>query len=132
MKHVHADNMALYAQDAMVSDTPWEFWEYWGGLHREWLQLQTHPAWDSKSNYRRVVPMSSIGGHKYPKAATTKLSNGDRYYYPFITNEDLFGSHIWYCDILDRANLKRGVVHLTKEAAIQHAKALILASGGSL
>lgn len=25
--HVHAEKMAMFAEDAKISETPWEFWE---------------------------------------------------------------------------------------------------------
>lgn len=28
MKHVHAENMVLYAIDAHLTDKPWELWEH--------------------------------------------------------------------------------------------------------
>ena len=32
--HVHAEKMAMFAEDAKISETPWEFWEV-----REWVGM---------------------------------------------------------------------------------------------
>ena len=38
-KHVHADLMLQYAQDAMETDKPWERWEVYGKITGRWLSL---------------------------------------------------------------------------------------------
>ena len=52
MKHKHAELMALYAQDAMETDRPWERWEcrYDSG---PWRQFGRHPLWSEGTSYRR-------------------------------------------------------------------------------
>ena len=52
MKHIHSESMALYAEDAMVTDKPWELWET--RVSRvEWQLLNTHPVWFEGHKYRR-------------------------------------------------------------------------------
>ena len=36
-KHIHAELMALYAQDAMETDKPWERWEYCYHKDEDWM-----------------------------------------------------------------------------------------------
>jgi hypothetical protein len=50
--HVHAESMKLYAEDAMVSDTPWENWEWWNRYTGGWEGFCDHPTWKSQA-YRR-------------------------------------------------------------------------------
>jgi len=51
--HKHADLMAQYAQDAMVSETPWEFWEFKYDCYADWAALPANPFWYKGVQYRR-------------------------------------------------------------------------------
>jgi hypothetical protein len=52
-KHIHAENMRLYAEDAAETDAPWERWELkYVGASR-WEPCQVNPIWDERRNYRR-------------------------------------------------------------------------------
>ena len=52
-KHRHAELMALYAQDALETDRPWERWEF--RPKSRWLPflLGDHPLWEEECEYRR-------------------------------------------------------------------------------
>lgn len=52
MKHKHAELMALYAQDAMETDKPWERWEWCHG-DGPWKQAVRSPKWQEEFSYRR-------------------------------------------------------------------------------
>lgn len=52
-KHVHAELMLQYAQDAMETDKPWERWQYRHVITNEWKSAGTHPYWDLRTEYRR-------------------------------------------------------------------------------
>ena len=45
MAHKHAALMALYAQDAQETETPWERWECNTGGVLGWVTMLYHPAW---------------------------------------------------------------------------------------
>lgn len=49
--HVHAENMKLFAEDAMKTDKPWYQWEYDNGAG--WQQLRQLPSWGETILYRR-------------------------------------------------------------------------------
>lgn len=51
--HVHAEAMALYAQDAAETDKPWERWERNLKDLDIWYGLSTHPTWLRTCTYRR-------------------------------------------------------------------------------
>jgi len=53
MKHVHADKMLLYAQDAQETEKPWVRWELAGSVNT-WNAMQMHPAWLPLTMYRRI------------------------------------------------------------------------------
>jgi len=56
-KSIHAEEMALYAQDAMETDEPWLLWEMQlRNCDGEWIQRGGHPEWTAGCNYRRITP----------------------------------------------------------------------------
>ncbi len=65
MKHKHAELMALYAQDAMETDKPWERWELRGGS-TEWIACVENPEWETAIQYRRKPRTININGHAVP------------------------------------------------------------------
>lgn len=55
MKHPHAANMLLYAEDAAETDKPWERWEAKESVFNThpWRSLFGSPLWEEKCQYRR-------------------------------------------------------------------------------
>ena len=52
--HPHAEAMALYAQDAAETETPWERWQIkYSPEDLDWFNLGEHPKWIEKCQYRR-------------------------------------------------------------------------------
>jgi hypothetical protein len=51
--HKYADLMALYAQDAAETVTPWRRWEIKYLDSAQWEHCATHPHWDARVEYRR-------------------------------------------------------------------------------
>ncbi len=51
--HPHADNMALFAMDALETNRPWERWEVWNSLFQRWENLACSPRWNPNLHYRR-------------------------------------------------------------------------------
>lgn len=49
-----AAELKQYAEDAEISETPWELWEYKAPLDKEWSKLPGHPVWDESKQYRRI------------------------------------------------------------------------------
>jgi len=52
MECTHADKMRRYAEDAKMDKQPWKMWEYREPVET-WQDLDTHPHWDPKTDYRR-------------------------------------------------------------------------------
>ena len=75
----------------------------------------------------RIKPETiSINGVKVPKPETTAPAKGTDYYLPKFTDDPSLHCRLpWHGDAMDRTVLSRGLVHLTKEAAEIHAKALL-------
>lgn len=128
--HVHAKLMALYAQDAAETDTPWGRWEYRRSELIGWISVNKHPEWDDCTEYRRKTKTIHINGIEVPEPCREPLEGVTHYYMPdLMESADGFNGgwnrSAWDDDEEDHARLKAGIVHLTKEAAEMHAKALL-------
>ena len=127
-KHIHAENMALYAQDAQETDKPWERWEVYGKITGRWIPLSECYPFLPENQYRRKPKMLSVtlaSGEvvSWPAPHCTELEYGDPYFYFVPTHGDIVLKK-WDCAPWDRTTLSNGYIHLTKEAAEQHAAAL--------
>lgn len=122
-KHVHAELMQQYADDAIISETPWQFWQwtdkYYNGT---WNDLSDHPVWDISTQYRRKLKTILINGYEIPEPERKPLESGTKYYIPSISYRRT--SYSWENDGVDRLYLTNGMIHLNEEAAILHSKAL--------
>jgi len=128
MKHNHAENRIAYAQDAMETDKPWERWEFKVKRTGDWASLIDHPSWNS-TEYRRKPRTININGHEVPEPVREPLGEGDAYYYVSfgsLYTSDGASEARWYeAAGVSRFRLDKGIIHLTREAAEIHAKALL-------
>ncbi|MDO4708234.1 MAG: hypothetical protein Q4B94_00155 [Pseudomonadota bacterium] len=132
-KHIHAEEMLEYAQDAQMTDKPWEWWELFIPADEygddRWTPLQTHPTWARHHKYRRKPRTININGYSVPEPVRRPLKDGDKYYVPALFEAVLADYYYWGDaidgDEVDRRLLERGLVHMTAEAAVVHAKALL-------
>lgn len=128
MKHIHAELMALYAQDAMETDEPWTRWEIKHLAENEWSPVKSYPFWSKEFQYRRKPKMLSINGFEFPEPCRVAPSEGAMYYVPSLTRgSKVYRTH-WDGDSTDRYYLEIGFVHLTEEAATRHADAILSAT----
>ena len=79
-----------------------------------------------------AVPTRSINGHEYPEPEMVELEDGTPYWFPALHDPPSPTQIIWCGDSFDRMFLELGLVHLTREAAEAHARAIILAGGGEV
>lgn len=129
MGHKHAELMALYAQDAMESETPWERWEYqYNDL--AWDSLDDNPLWDNDVQYRRKPQTININGFEVPEPLREPLKRGDSYYTCRVPGGG-DAEYTWFNDETDTKWLDLGVIHLTKEAANLHRQALLSFTDGT-
>ena len=129
VKHKHAELMLQYAQDAMESSEPWERWEEYVLAIERWVTMSSNPDWNTRIEYRRKPKMISVtleSGEvvSWPAPHCTELEYGDPYFYFVPTHGDIVLKK-WDCAPWDRNTLFNGYIHLTKEAAEQHAAALL-------
>ena len=132
MGHVHAELMVQYAQDAQETDKPWERWQYQTKSMQEgdvWKNCFSNPSFDGSCKYRSKSKMLSVtlaNGEvvSWPEPQHTELEYGDLYFYFVPTHVDIVLKK-WECAPWDRTTLSNGHIHLTEEAAQQHAAALL-------
>ena len=131
--HVHAEVMALYAQDAMETERPWERWELLAP-GRDWKPCEGHLSWNTAIKYRRKTITIHINGFEVPEPCREPLEGVTHYYMPDLmesaggSSSGLSSGWVWSAwddDEVDHARLKAGIVHLTGEAAALHARALL-------
>ena len=72
----------------------------------------------------------TVGDVSFPKPYQGEMEYDQIYYYPTVDFKSLYDSTRWADGANDRMLMSRGLVHLIKENAIAHAKALIRLSGG--
>ena len=123
--HIHAALMLQYAQDAATTDKPWELWEFLD-YDAKWKEPTGSPAWDEGTKYRRKPRTIRIGEIEVPEPVREPLQNGEKYFVPAIDYGDYHANiFAWSNDYTDKRLLRQGMVHLTNEAALSHARALI-------
>ena len=129
-EHPHQESLTKWLTD--VSQKIWARYEggYWSDISPQHLicsgacGLKIHVGHTSPK--RKIM----IGDFEIDAPEVAGLVYGDAY---FLTNTEglaLYAAMTWVNNRYDNALLKRGLVHLNKEAAIAHAKALIKVSGG--
>ena len=124
MGHVHAELMMEYAKDALETDKPWERWEYFNAYDR-WVPLPATPTWYEDVAYRRKPRTININGHEVPEPVRGPLKDGEDYYFPDLFEAEMSISTYWNGDNSDYRLLKHGLIHITKDAAVAHAEALL-------
>lgn len=82
-------------------------------------------------SFRLAQEMVTIGDISFPKPESEPPREGVYYWVPFLTSESFSNNSRWYGETPDFRYLKLGLVHLTEENAVKHAKALIKLSGGT-
>jgi hypothetical protein len=98
-------------------------------VHSIWID---HGNLDAATKFTIAPKTITIGGMEVPEPCRTAPKNGTKYFTPALLSSSLILDPTWSCDGTDLSWLKRGLVHLTKEAAITHAEAMIKVSGGEV
>ena len=76
--------------------------------------------------YRRKPRTIRIGKIEIPEPVREPLQNGEQYFVPAIyCGDECAHRFSWKDGSMDKRLLNQGMVHLTNEAALAHAKALI-------
>lgn len=121
--HPHAENMKLYAEDAMTTNEPWKLWEVC--MHGEWSSLLTNPAWNTNRQYRRKPKIININGFKVPSPLRNPPNDGEICYIVNLAEDKVYAT-VWHsAQPFFKQWLKSGIIHRTEEAAALHLKALL-------
>ena len=124
-KHIHAELMAQYAQDAMESETPWENWEFKKQLDQDWATCRMLPQWSIGYAYRHKPKTIVVNGF----TVNAPLDKAPERNIPFFvadpTNEYLFYEDLGFHEKYDTLRLTRGLIFTNKEDAIAMAKAML-------
>lgn len=133
-KHIHAEHMLQYAQDAAETDKPWERWQVrqW---YKETIAVVVYGDWrdcapsdmtfPDDCEYRRKPRTININGHEVPEPVRCPLNIGTEYWTPHISTGAHTNSATWTEHEFDYARLRNGVIHQTCGAAELHARALL-------
>lgn len=125
--HQHFDLMVKYVEIAQTTDKPWEAFQVKGFVD-EWLDVSAAIIFNDNLQYRlKPEPPKTIriGEYDVPEPVHEPLENGTEYWITHFLLVGLVDYFNWYNDDFDKRLLKSGLVHLTKEAAVIHAKALM-------
>lgn len=125
MKHIELMREYMRLVEAGEKE-PWKNFEMKTLGALEWIDLKPgHWFFDEFWEYRLKPKTISINGFKVPEPVSSPLSNGTRYYIASLGYSVKYTKSTWCGDDLDLSWLERGIIHLTREAAILHAKALL-------
>ena len=121
--HPHAENMKLYAEDAMTTNEPWKLWEV--NTHGKWQPLSKNPELGTDRQYRRKPRTINLNGFEVPEPLRDAPNDGETCYIVNLTENRVY--RVIWCGTfsLSQQWLKSGIVHMTKEAAALHLKALL-------
>lgn len=124
--HVHAELMALYAEDAKTTDKPWELWELFTKLGT-WVGVDKNPDWCEDIQYRRKPKTHIVNGVEVPDLRI-EPKIGEEYWFPDASTEKLvYGTVYGYESTIDTHRVSNNLCYEPteegKQAAILHAKA---------
>lgn len=76
IKHIHAAQMAQYAEDAKFTDKPWTRWVVDRHTGLGWQRLHGHPQWAETARYQRRLPETEQDDRECLRAAFDKAFAG--------------------------------------------------------
>lgn len=114
--HKHKDVIIAWANGETI--------QFWCGDRYCWLDV-LEPNFNYESKFRVKPEIILINGIEVPAPVTDKLELHQSYYTPSLVGFSFYNQRAWSNSVLDGDNLRRGIVHLSEEAAKVHAKALL-------
>jgi hypothetical protein len=124
--HPHAQSMKLYAEDAAETDKPWERWEFrYPTRTQEWSALNSDIYWVRSFEYRRKPQTITVNGREVPAPYYGPLKENVAYYGASPASKAYFICLYTSGNYAPNEVQERGILHLTKEAAAAHAKAML-------
>lgn len=123
-KHIHADLMKQYAEDAANHEFPYIFWQY--NITGEWHDLMKHPEWDFNTKYRRKpIEQSELVKLSFAFMKPLKMNDVDSnsnqiVYSVFYSGNGEFDIDEHTISDLNNSFVFNRVFHATKENAQKH------------
>ncbi|MBD2815964.1 hypothetical protein ID850_14590 [Xenorhabdus sp. Flor] len=127
-KHPYADLIMAYAKYAQETESPWEYFQYRIGDNDKWMDCSAALAFRDVIKYRLKPRTIRIGNYDVPEPLRVTLEEDDEYFY--VDTGDIYhgggaGIAWWMNGGNDKSRLYSGLIHLARESAELHAKALI-------
>ncbi|MDC9591431.1 hypothetical protein PSI23_19630 [Xenorhabdus sp. XENO-10] len=128
-KHIHADLISEYARLSHITDKPWEYFQWLNRHDDKWWSCDGSGMFYQDTKYRLKPRTIKIGDMDISEPVREPLEEGTVYFLPRVYS--IFGNYDYSleerwtdCDT-DIHSLERGLIHLDRESAELHAKALI-------
>ncbi|MEQ1967925.1 hypothetical protein ABLA30_13030 [Xenorhabdus nematophila] len=131
-KHIHEDFMMVYGSLSHITNKPWVYFQYAALDCDLWIDCDKPIAFDSSLRYRFKRRTIKIGNIDVPEPVQEKLNKEQKYFMPYLFKrniDDMYEVGFWNDDPIELLFLKRGLIHLDRESAVLHAKALINLTG---
>ena len=90
-----------------------------------WAELLTCQFDLDNYYYRIKIETINVNGIEVPKPESKALEYGKLYWFVNLTDKDLVNRKRWTDNDNDHLYLKRQLIHLTQEAALLHANAIL-------
>ncbi len=109
---------------AEKSETPWtEFQAKRPG--EDWFDLDSFDLIRANMEFRRIPSAINFRGFEFDAPVSYPLNLDELYYVPNIHDPERIGIWKWINSSEDHDRLQKGIIHLTSESAINHAKAML-------
>jgi hypothetical protein len=126
-QHPHAEILRAIAdgeplENFEVHYTHWHETDW--RCSRWWASWVFHPeAWQVRRKQKTIM----VNGFVVPEPVREQPKDGAEYWTPTLQDANYASGWTWLKagDAFDNNALKRGLIHLTKEAAVAHAKAML-------
>ena len=101
--------------------------QYYHGDYEPWpTPLDEYQAMDDDGwTLTRKPSTITINGIDVPAPEVVPPAVGTRYWWPYLFESRMVACSSWNNDVFDVRALARGIIHLTEDAAIKHAEALL-------
>jgi hypothetical protein len=120
--------MLKYARIATYSSEPWKNFEVKKhgrlGEWYDWCLMKESDSFCSYNEYRIIVRKKSINGISFNEPEIFPLENGQTYWYPCVDSVYFVASDKYTDDKKHKIRLDAGVIHINREEAKTHAKAI--------
>ncbi|CDG21026.1 protein of unknown function [Xenorhabdus poinarii G6] len=124
-KHIHADLMMKAAEIAQENENWGEHFQWRENTGEEWRGCGACFSFWSSHEYRLKPRTIKIGKYDIPEPVREPLAAGQRYYIPNICMVTTSYTWNWVGNSIDTSFLENGLIHLDRESAEIHARALI-------